>query len=320
MADERLGGRVALGYRSGMMKRLIPALIAVCALSAPLSAQAQAPHPAGPIRLALAGGPGFANGVELALREINGRGGITGRQAVIVPSGADLTLDPQRFADPPSPLARYLVGPLQAKSVAIAARSTDEMRFTPIGATPLVIEAQQADFSATVLRAKNSGADALIIRGLSTDESVGLLTELRKQNYGKPVLGEAALVSARLIERAGEAANGVRAVVGLGPETPMPAIADFQRKHRAVYGGPSGVDAMRGYAALYVVKAVSARLGRVDSAAFAEALKNLRLSAQDEPGLLLDVFGDANGLLRHQLLVVEVRDKKAVAIDVLSAQ
>ena len=274
----------------------------------------------GPVKIAVDGGPGFANGVELALREINGRGGILGRQVVVVPSGGDLTLDPQRFSDPPSPLARYLVGPLQVKSLAVAARSTDDMRFTPVSVTPLVIEAQQVDFSATVIRAKNANADALVIRSLSIDESVGLLTELRKQDYAKPVLGEAALVSARLIERAGDAANGVRAVVGLGPETPMPAIADFQRKHRAVYGGPSGLDAMRGYSALYLAKAVTARLGKVDNAAFTAALKNLSLSAQDEPGLLLDVFGDSDGMLRHQLLVVEVRERKAVAIDVLSAQ
>ena len=87
-----------------------------------------------------------------------------------------------------------------------------------------------------------------------------------------------------------------------------------------VQAGDIGLDAMRGYSALYLAKAVTARLGKVDNAAFTAALKNLSLSAQDEPGLLLDVFGDSDGMLRHQLLVVEVRERKAVAIDVLSAQ
>lgn len=274
----------------------------------------------GPVRLRVTGGAGFVNGVDLALREINARGGIMGRQVVLVLSGGDLVLDPSRFADAPSPLARYLVGPLQAKSVAIAARSADDMRLAPVAATALTVEPSQVDFSATVIRAKNSGADALIVGALPGDETVRLLTELRAQRYDKPVLGDASLVSARMIERAGEAANGVRSVLGLNAETPMPAIRDFQRKHEAVYGGRSGLDAMRGYSALYIAKVVTTKLGRVDNAAFGEALKNLSLSANDEPGLLLDVSGDASGVLRHQLLVVEVRNKQAVAIATLSPQ
>ncbi len=76
---------------------------------------------------------------------------------------------------------------------------------------------------------------------------------------------------------------------------------------------------MRGYSALYVAKAVAAKLGRLDNASFSAALKNLNLLAQDEPGLLLDVSGDGDGRLRHQVLVVEVRNRQAVAIDTLPA-
>ena len=227
-AVEGLGGGVGFGYRSLMIKRLTFTLFALFAF---LATQAAAQTSSGPVRIAVDGGPGWVNGVELALREINGRGGILGRQVVIVPSGADLVLGPERFADSPAPLGRDLVGPLQAKSVAIAARSMEAMRVAPIGATALIVEPQQVDFSATVIRAKNSGADALLVMALPTDETVKLLTELRAQKFDKPVIGEAALVSARMIERAGDAANGVRAVVGLGAETPMPAIRDFQRKH-----------------------------------------------------------------------------------------
>lgn len=295
-----------------MLQRLGFALIALALLTAAPSAAQE-----GPVRLVVSGGPGFANGVELALREINGRGGLTGRQVVVVPSGGDLVLDPRLFADAPAPLARYLTETLKAKSVAIAARSMDAMRITPLPATALFIEQGQVDFSATVIRLKNSGADALLVVGLPTDEAARLLAELRQQGYDRPVVGEAALVSARLIERAGDAANGVRAVVGLGAETPMPAIRDFQRKHQAVYGGPSGIDAMRGYSLLYLARVVTAKFGRVDNRAFAEALKAFSLSANDEPGLLLDVTGDAGGTLRHQTLIVEVRDRKAVAIDAL---
>ena len=296
------------------MKKLQLLVLAVLLLAMPATAQEA------PLRLRLDGGAGFVNGVELALREVNARGGIAGRQVVIVPSGGDLVLEPGIFADATSPLGRYVAGKLQAKSVAIAARSMDGMRVAPMGATALIVEPQQVDFSATVIRAKQSGADALIVGALPSDETVRLLTELHKQGFTRPIVGEPALVSARLIERAGEAANGLRSVMGLNAETPMPAIRDFQRKHEAVYGGRSGLDAMRGYSAVYLLKAVAAKPGRIDNAGFREALKNLSLSAADEPGLLLDVTGDATGALRHQLIVVEVRNKQAVAIDTLSPQ
>ena len=65
----------------------------------------------------------------------------------------------------------------------------------------------QVDFSAAVLEAKRSNADALFAY-VNEEESARLLRELRKQGWDKPIIGETTLTGQKVIELAGEAANG----------------------------------------------------------------------------------------------------------------
>ena len=65
----------------------------------------------------------------------------------------------------------------------------------------------QVDFSAAVLKAKQRNADALFVY-LNEEESARALRELRKQGYDKPIIGETVLISQKVIELAGDAANG----------------------------------------------------------------------------------------------------------------
>jgi branched-chain amino acid transport system substrate-binding protein len=69
-------------------------------------------------------------------------------------------------------------------------------------------EVGQIDFSAAVLKAKQSNADALFAY-TNEEESARLLKEIRKQAYSKPVIGETTLANDKVIELAGDAANGV---------------------------------------------------------------------------------------------------------------
>ena len=77
----------------------------------------------------------------------------------------------------------------------------------------------QVDFTAAVLNAKNSGADALFVY-LNEEESARLLQTLRKQGWNKPIIGETTLTGQKVIELAGDAANGAKAHVGLTTEAP----------------------------------------------------------------------------------------------------
>ena len=52
---------------------------------------------------------------------------------------------------------------------------------------------------------------------------------------------------------------------------------------------------MKGYIGVYVVKAITERLGEFDSKKLAEALHCSTITTEDEPGVLLDIVYDENG-------------------------
>ena len=95
-------------------------------------------------------------------------------------------------------------------------------------------EPGQIDFSAAVLRTKQSNAEGVFAYS-NEEESARLLRELRKQGWTKPVIGETTLTGQKVIELAGEAANGAIAHVGLTVDAPLPAIRAFRAKFEKEY-------------------------------------------------------------------------------------
>src|SRR5438128_9950730 len=127
----------------------------------------------------------------------------------------------------------------------------------------------QVDFSGAELKAKQSGADALFVY-TNEEESARALRELRKQGYDKPIIGETTLTGQKVIELAGDAANGALAHVGLTVDAPQPAIKAFDEKFQKEYKYKSDHNGMKGYTAMYVVKAMTEKIGKFDSKLFAK--------------------------------------------------
>ncbi len=174
----------------------------------------------------------------------------------------------------------------------------------------------QVDFSSTVIKARQSNADALFVY-CHEEESARILKELRKQGYDKPVIGETTLANDKVIELAGEAANGVVAHVGLTPDAPNPPVQAFARKYLAEYKIKADHNAMKGYTALHAAKATFDRLGRIDSKAFAQALHGATLLVKDHPGVLFDVKYDDKGDLDRESFIVKVVNGKPQVIETL---
>ena len=84
-------------------------------------------------------------------------------------------------------------------------------------AAEISTEPGQVDWSAAVLRAKNSGADAVFVY-TNEEESARALRELRKQGWDKPIIGETTLTGQKVIELAGDEgrAHVAGAAVGVG--------------------------------------------------------------------------------------------------------
>lgn len=174
-------------------------------------------------------------------------------------------------------------------------------------------DAGQLDFSGPVLKAKQSNADALFVY-LHEEESARLLRELRKQGYDKPIIGETTLANEKVIELAGDAANGVIAHVGLTADAPNPTVQSFLQRFQAEYKYKPDHNAMKGYTGMWVVKALTDKLGRIDSKALAAAFHGATISAKNYPGVLFDVHYDNKGDLERESFFVKVVNGKAQVV------
>jgi branched-chain amino acid transport system substrate-binding protein len=225
-------------------------------------------------------------------------------------------------------LARYIKDTLKAKSVAIIYVNNDfgkggrDVMIKALEAQGIKVAADistdpgQVDFSGAVLKAKQSNADALFVYS-NEEESARALRELRKQGYDKPIVGETTLTGQKVIELAGDAANGAIAHVGLTVDAPQPAIKAFDDKFQKEYKYKSDHNGMKGYSAAYVVKAITEKNKKFDSKEFAKALHGAKILVKDYPGVLLDVSFDNNGDLDRESFLVKVVNGKQVVTETL---
>jgi branched-chain amino acid transport system substrate-binding protein len=227
-------------------------------------------------------------------------------------------------------VARYLKGTVKAGNVAIIWVNNDfgkggldtmKKALDAQGikvATEVSTEPGQLDFSGAVLKVKQSNADALFVY-TNEEEAARALRELHKQGYAKPIVGETVLTSQKVIELAGDAANGATAHVGLTADAPQPTIRAFDEKFQKEYHTKSDHNGMKGYSAMYIVKAVTEKLGKFDQKAFAKAMHGLHLSAKEYPGVLLDVTFDEHGDLDRESFMTKVVNGKQVVTATLPA-
>ncbi|HTP98523.1 MAG TPA: ABC transporter substrate-binding protein [Casimicrobiaceae bacterium] len=225
-------------------------------------------------------------------------------------------------------VARYLKDTLGAKTVALiwvnndfgkGGRDTLMKDLDKVGiktVADISTDPGQVDFSGAVLKAKQANADALIVYS-NEEESARALRELRKQGYDKPIVGETVLTSQKVIELAGDAANGAIAHVGLTPDAPQPAIKAFDEKFQKEYKYKSDHNGMKGYSAMYMVKLQTEKLGKVDSKALAAALHGAKFTVKDSPGVLLDVTFDGNGDLDRESFMTKVVNGKQEVVATL---
>jgi branched-chain amino acid transport system substrate-binding protein len=172
----------------------------------------------------------------------------------------------------------------------------------------------QIDFSAAVLQVKQSNADAVFVYS-NEEESARALREFRKQGWTKPIIGETTLTGQKVIELAGEAANGAVAHVGLTVDAPPTKAfgAKFQQEYKYV----SDHNGIKGYTGMYVLKAAIEKVGKLDRVAVAQALKNVTFTAKQHPGVLMDVSFDDKGDIDRESFLVEVKNGKQEVVATL---
>lgn len=227
-------------------------------------------------------------------------------------------------------VSRYLRDVVKAKTVAMLFTNNDfgkgghDAMLNALNADGIKLVADvptdplQLDFSAAVLKIKQSGADALFIYTLE-EESARALRELRKQGYNKPIIGETTAISQKVIELAGEAANGLLGHVGLTVDAPEARIRGFDERFLREFKYKSDHNGMKGYISVYVVKAATEKIGKFDSKALAEALHGSKIQAAQNPGVLMDIAFDAHGDIDRESFLVKIDQGKQMVVTTLPA-
>lgn len=168
-------------------------------------------------------------------------------------------------------------------------------------------EQAQVDFASDVAKVKSSGADAVFVY-LTEEESARFLIEADKQGVDLPMGGDTVLVSQKVIDLAGGAAEGAFGHVGLSAMAPIDAIQDMAGKFEEKYGYGADHNAIKGYIGAYVIKYVTEQIGEFDREKFAETMHGLCLDAATHPGVLMDVCWDDTGEMSRESFLVEVVD------------
>jgi branched-chain amino acid transport system substrate-binding protein len=225
-------------------------------------------------------------------------------------------------------VAHYIKNSVKAKTVAVIYVNND---FGKGGRDAIVKELEsqgikvvadistdpgQVDFSGPVLKVKQSNADALFVYS-NEEESARALRELKKQGYAKPIIGESTLTNEKVIELAGDAANGVIAHVGLTADAPNATVQTFVKKYEAEYKVRPDHNAMKGYTGMHAIKAIQDKLGTFDQKGFAKAMHGASISASQYPGVLFDVRYDDKGDLDRESFIVKVVNGRSQVIETL---
>jgi len=152
---------------------------------------------------------------------------------------------------------------------------------------------------------------------LNEEESARMLKELRKADVKAPLVGETTLIGQKVIELAGDAANGALGHVGLTTDAPVPSLQAYRDKFFAKYHYVPDHNGIKGYLGVYMIKAATEKMGKLDPKGLADALHGLTIRADKEPGILMDVTIDEHGDLDRQSFLGEVVAGKQVIKQVL---
>jgi len=176
-------------------------------------------------------------------------------------------------------------------------------------AADISTESGQTDFAADVVKVKAANVDAAFVY-TNEEESARFLREVRKQGLNVPLIGETTLLSQKVIELAGDAANGVRGHVGLSADVPVPAVQEFKAKFQKRFGYLPDHNGIKGYTGVHAIKFATEKIGKLDRKALAATLHGLTISPKDEPGILIETTWDDKGDIDRISFIAEVINGK----------
>lgn len=228
-------------------------------------------------------------------------------------------------------LTAYFTDTLKAKKVAVAWVNNEfgkgghdvfvaEMKKAGIDVIADVASEQaQTDYAADVAKLKGANPEAVFVY-MNQEESARFLIEAKKQGLSMPLVGEVTLTEAKVIELAGDAAEGAIAHVGVtATATEVPGIGAFAQKFEEAFKRKPTHDAIKGYVGAWTTKYVTEMVGGFDGEAFANKMHGLCLKVADHPKILLDTCWDEHGEMSRPSFMVQVKNGAPVVIGTVPA-
>ena len=218
-------------------------------------------------------------------------------------------------------IANYMRDGVKAKTVAVVWVNNDfgkggrdnfikEMNSRGIRVVAdLSTESGQTDFAADVVKAKAANPEAIFVY-TNEEESARFLREARKQGIAVPLIGETTLLGQKVIDLAGDAANGARGHVGLSADIPVPAVQEFKTKFNAKFKYVPDHNGIKGYTGVYAVAYATKKLGKLDRKALAKSLHGMTITPAEEPGILIETTWDNKGDIDRISYIAEVINGK----------
>jgi branched-chain amino acid transport system substrate-binding protein len=225
-------------------------------------------------------------------------------------------------------MAAFVANGMQAKTVAFLWVNNDygkggrDVFFKEMAARNIRIvadvstESGQVDFAADIVKMKASNADVMFIY-TNEEECARVLREARKQGVKQPIIGETNVISQKVIDLAGETAEGVKGHVGLTADAPIAAVQAFTEKFQKRYKYVPDHNGIKGYTAVYAVKYATEKLGKFDRKALAKSLHGMTITPAQEPGILIETTWDAKGDVDRISFLVEVVKGRQKVVEIL---
>ena len=177
-------------------------------------------------------------------------------------------------------------------------------------------ESGQVDFAADVVKVKGANAEAIFVY-TNEEESARFLREARKQGIKTPLIGETTLLGQKVIELAGDAANGAKGHVGLTVDAPIPAVQAFRDRFQKRFNYLPDHNGIKGYTAVYAIKHATEKIGKFDRKLLAKTMHGLTIKPEQEPGILMETTWDQNGDIDRISFLAEVVDGKQKIVQTL---
>ncbi len=166
------------------------------------------------------------------------------------------------------------------------------------------IEYGTLGFAADIAALRHAHAD-VVFPYMTAEDTARFVKAYRAAALSAPLVGETTLLQQDVLDLVGSSLDGARAHLALTAAAPGVAMAGFRDRFAARFHHLPDHEAIASYSALFAVKAVAERVGRLDAKALAAALHGASITVAEQPGILFDSRWDAHGDLQRESFLGE---------------